>query len=321
MSNIVCMECGAALGRIHANHLRKHNMSLLQYKEKYPDAVVVSAATRDKLRTNSLAHFVSIHGETDGPIKYEEYKAFQAVKNTREYKKSKGMTDAQIDEYNNSRASTLANFVRRYGETEGQRKWCEYCNTQRVAGVSLEWFQQKYGDIAGSTVWNKVKATKSHSLTNLQQRYGVDEGMSRYLQMIDRLANTGVYISAIERDMVDAVLAILPAVFTHYDYTSKQYTRWCDTLNSIVMYDMVLQSPTHKICIEFHGDYWHCNPSIYQPDFVHPHKNITAAEIWNRDTQKIQLMEDAGFTTLIVWETEWKMNKQQVMEKIKQCLM
>jgi len=37
MSKIKCMICGKTLGLIDSRHLRKHNITLLEYRKKYPN--------------------------------------------------------------------------------------------------------------------------------------------------------------------------------------------------------------------------------------------------------------------------------------------
>jgi very-short-patch-repair endonuclease len=56
--------------------------------------------------------------------------------------------------------------------------------------------------------------------------------------------------------------------------------------------------------IEIHGDYWHCNPTIYSDDFVHPHFKITAKERRRLDEQRKQYLESLGYTVTVVWESE-----------------
>ena len=42
-----------------------------------------------------------------------------------------------------------------------------------------------------------------------------------------------------------------------------------------------------NLIIEYNGDYWHCNPKKYEPDYIHPHKKKKAEEIWNDDKVRI----------------------------------
>lgn len=56
--------------------------------------------------------------------------------------------------------------------------------------------------------------------------------------------------------------------------------------------------------IEIHGDYWHCNPTIYPDDFVHPYFKMTAKERRKLDEQRKTELESLGYTVTIVWESE-----------------
>ena len=70
----------------------------------------------------------------------------------------------------------------------------------------------------------------------------------------------------------------------------------------------------HKI-IEYNGDYWHCNPQIYSSDYIHKTTKLTAAEIWKKDADKINTAKKYGYDVLVVWESEYLLNKDYVIEK------
>jgi len=64
-----------------------------------------------------------------------------------------------------------------------------------------------------------------------------------------------------------------------------------------------------KILIEIQGDFWHANPCLYKQNDIlnHPKKRITANEIWNRDLNKMYLLEKSGYKIIYIWEND--MNK------------
>ncbi|MCK9417406.1 very short patch repair endonuclease [Candidatus Dojkabacteria bacterium] len=64
-----------------------------------------------------------------------------------------------------------------------------------------------------------------------------------------------------------------------------------------------------KILIEIQGDFWHANPCLYKQNDIlnHPKKRITANEIWNRDLNKMYLLEKSGYKIIYIWENN--MNK------------
>lgn len=87
---------------------------------------------------------------------------------------------------------------------------------------------------------------------------------------------------------------------------------------SYYVYDIVYQN---KI-IEYNGDFWHANPKKYNPDDILnlPKNKTTANEIWKKDKEKIQFAQDQGYEVLVVWESEFKENKEEVLTKCIQFL-
>ena len=67
--------------------------------------------------------------------------------------------------------------------------------------------------------------------------------------------------------------------------------------------------------IEFHGDYWHAHPLLYAENFIHPKTKRSSLETWIHDCQKTQHAIDHGFSVLIVWESDYKSNKQEVIDR------
>lgn len=64
--------------------------------------------------------------------------------------------------------------------------------------------------------------------------------------------------------------------------------------------DYVNESKKH--IIEVYGDYWHCNPKLFDKDFYHPQLKKTAEEKWRLDLARQQYFESLGYTVEIIWE-------------------
>lgn len=58
--------------------------------------------------------------------------------------------------------------------------------------------------------------------------------------------------------------------------------------------------------VEFYGDHWHANPIKYQADDIINPTNKTAKEIWQKDKERIELLEKHGYKVYIVWESDLK---------------
>ena len=70
--------------------------------------------------------------------------------------------------------------------------------------------------------------------------------------------------------------------------------------------------------IEYNGDYWHCNPNIYDSDFIR--KGKSSSEIWSKDNKKTMLAEKFGYTVYTIWEQDYKTDKNKVMDLCKDYL-
>lgn len=69
--------------------------------------------------------------------------------------------------------------------------------------------------------------------------------------------------------------------------------------------------------VEYNGDYWHCNPKKYTPDFFHHVKKLSATEIWKRDEERLNTLKSAGYSTVVIWENDYHLNPSGTMEMLK----
>lgn len=72
-----------------------------------------------------------------------------------------------------------------------------------------------------------------------------------------------------------------------------------------------------KYIIECHGDYWHCHPEKYSPTYYNRGKKKFAAEIWKRDEARIRELAQAGYPTLVLWESDIRNDHAKVLRLIK----
>jgi G:T-mismatch repair DNA endonuclease (very short patch repair protein) len=62
--------------------------------------------------------------------------------------------------------------------------------------------------------------------------------------------------------------------------------------------------PEKNMIIEYFGDYWHCNPRKYKPNYFHPHKKLYAKNIWSEDKKRKSKLEELGYKVIVVWENK-----------------
>lgn len=73
----------------------------------------------------------------------------------------------------------------------------------------------------------------------------------------------------------------------------------------------ILISP--NIIIEVFGNYYHANPDFYSSNSIMRRKN-TAEQTWEDDKNRIQLLEQEGYIVEIIWEQDWKTDKNAVIQ-------
>jgi len=76
-----------------------------------------------------------------------------------------------------------------------------------------------------------------------------------------------------------------------------------------------------KLILEFHGDYYHCNPRKFtDPNWMNPTLKMTAGQKWKYDRRRMACFLNLGFRVLVVWESDWKTNPQQVLAQVRAFL-
>lgn len=172
-----------------------------------------------------------------------------------------------------------------YSEEEAKQKIHE-----RQQTFSLEKCIQKYGEEEGIKIFNKRQNKWQKSL----KKNFEENGDGRTPQ------------SLFANDLIDGICSRLEIRIPDKEkYITDKNT------NKHYSYDFHYKN----ILIEFNGDYWHCNPSIYQPDFYNKSIGMTAQEKWNVDKDKIRCAEECGYKVLTIWESESKNDYSGTIDK------
>jgi hypothetical protein len=250
---------------------------------------------------------------------WEKYVKVQSETNTFKYKNKKyGMTPEEFDQYNKSRAQTKENMIKRYGEEDGLAKWEAYVDRQSYAGVTLEYFIEKYGKTKGKEQYEKINQLKSNSVDSIMHRLGCTKNEAIDIRLT---MNTTPFASRISQEFCWDLYNKLDdkhKTNCYFSELNKEFSKWSNISNKIYFYDFVITGNVNLV-IEFHGDYYHANPDMYEPEFkgFFFNKNLTAEDIWNLDKQKKESAEQQGFRYIAVWESNFKNNPDK---EIQRCL-
>lgn len=60
---------------------------------------------------------------------------------------------------------------------------------------------------------------------------------------------------------------------------------------------------------EFHGDFWHGNPAIYRPDDYNAKARKNFGLLYRETKRKEQLIQQAGYKLVTIWESEYDAGK------------
>lgn len=311
---IKCLECGFESERLQWTHFKYKCTGRFangtEYKKAYPNAMTVSPEMAKKTAV-TLVNLVAKYGEEEGKLRWNAYCDKQAESNKFDYKQKKyGWTKEQFDEYNSSRAQTLEKMIARHGETEGSRRWLEYCDKQAYTNT-LRYFIEKYGYAAGLKKYKEVNKGKAKTLNPKLLAENLGIAIEDAIEIIlTRGSNNGAtWGSKLEKEFTEQLEDSLGEKL-EYTTFSKPYGKWSHENQTYVIYDI-----KHKDCIiEFNGDYWHANPKIYKDDALI--RGMPAHRIQEKDLIKIKLAESLGFRTYTVWESDFKKNKTHIINEV-----
>ncbi len=270
-----------------------------------------------KFDTASLESFIRRHGEVNGRMKYEEYRKRQAYTCSKDYMiKERGRTEAEWEKYNASRACTKENFISRYGEELGKKKWNDYCELESYAGCKLEYFIDKLGPEEGKRTYLEINKKKAQTLDNFIRLYGVDDGKLRYAEYCSR------QYSNLSKRIFDTIQRIIGdfGIGAKYGDEECPINLYFDDGTCRICYPDYL---LHTKIIEFNGDYWHGNPKYYKPDetmkFIQKqatkYSGDKASDIWEYDRKKKRALEKLGYQVKVVWESDYNSNPEKTIDE------
>lgn len=112
--------------------------------------------------------------------------------------------------------------------------------------------------------------------------------------------------------------------------SSKKEKEWIASLGSEILVEHRLTltdgtivfpdgfDPVSNTIYEFHGDYWHGNPVVYDQDKVSQKHQMTFGELYQRTLDRTQKLRDHGYTVVEMWEHDWdKMTQLRIKNDTK----
>lgn len=255
--------------------------------------------------------FKKRYGEDAGAEKWKQYTQKLSKKNTLDAFLTKGKTEEDFQSYNRSRAVTLENLVKKYGQDEGAQRFNSYREKQKDAGNTLDYFVRKYGTELGLEKYTVVCQQKGITLENLIRKHGEEAGQIKYDNFLEK--TKGNYVSILGLEFVTRLTRLLESDIKSYSAAKER--EFCIYDGRAFLYDFVI--PDLKLTIEFNGDFWHANPKVYSENDVLKFRgnHTIASEIWQRDSVKRAVIESRGYQLHVVWESEYLKDQEGVLSK------
>lgn len=226
---------------------------------------------------------------------------------------------------------SLRGCVARFGELEGVKKWKERESKRSEAGkkgsANLEyWLKKGYNEEEGKKKLSERQST--FSLKKCIIKYGEVEGKKRFterqIKWQKTLYKNGKLKSGYSEVSQELFYKLIEGVeINEYNYllfAKKGGEFVLNDDNEFYRYDFT--DLKNKRIIEYNGDDYHGNPNKYNADdFPNPfRKDLTAKDIWNKDKKKEIIANNNGFEVFVVWDSEYKKNKQEIINKCKEFL-
>lgn len=309
-----CTGCGKDFNNLSRKEINLHVKNCKLYKQKIKEI-------KDKLTYDFL---------------YDEY--IVKEKSMRQIAKELGLSkprliEQKIKEYSiKVRSKSESRFAKGYIEqckTTSQKRYGKPYHTMKGSSIFNKisnGVKEKYNVDNVSQipeVKEKIKQTnlQRYGVENVSQssiiqqrrkqtvkeKYNVDN-VFQVPQIIDKIKQTkqhnGIYTHTsqlADNFLIQLANFIDDNEHIYYHPKTKEYSIYFN--QKLYCYDFV--DTLNKKCIEINGNYWHANPKIYSPDWINPHKQITAQQIWNNDEKKYDIIkEQRGYELLIIWEDE-----------------
>ena len=300
---IKCEICGSAI-KLLKNHLRNSHKdwSFDRYKEEFPNSFTIAKST-SKLN--------SVNNKGDKNI-------FSKVNSTEKERKERSIF-------------SLESWKMRYPENSDE-ELIEMRNLDlkdklkdRLLPSQVEYWIRK-GFTEEDSIEKVKERQRTFSLKRCIEKYGEEEGLKVFEERQKKWSNK------IEEKYRNGEFSKVPKKLS-----SSRYSK-----SAKILIDLLLKEHPNSICfenelelifenktrvyfdfslgnkiIEFNGDYWHCNPKNYDPNYYHKRLKMKASEKWKIDEDKIELAKNKGYDILVIWESEFKKCPEKI---IKECL-
>lgn len=217
------------------------------------------------------------------------------------------------------------NKISKYQTELGKRNASKSKSDHKKNSVRCIEYWLKKGYSENDAKEKVAKIQRTFTIEKCIEKYGEAEGLKKWKERQekwqDSLNKIGFHQlghSKISQELFNEILKKYPKEekdFVFFEEKNKEYTLKNDN-NFYYRYDFC--DLNKRKFIEFNGDIYHANPKMFKPsDKPNPFHNKTAEELWKIDEDKKIIAERNGFEEFVVWEKDYRENKEKI---INECL-
>jgi hypothetical protein len=265
---------------------------------------------------NSIDGYIDKYGEEEGRKKWNDKSKKLSYRQSKQY---------YIDTYGKELGEILSkenNLYYRLKRKYGEKWFDEFIEKKKKRAKennigTKKYYIKKFGEEKGEEMWNTIieKQRYAHTLKYFVEKYGGEEGLIKYekrrKRLIDNFMNSKNAVSNISQNLFFEIKKTLNIEDCKFYKHNKEFYIYNDEYLRSFYYDFFFNN---KI-VEFNGDFWHMNPKFYKEKDINKVINVSAKEIWQYDQLKYNIAKNKGYEILVVWESDYYDNKEDILNK------
>lgn len=300
---IQCKCCKLYVDKGLIKHLNLlHNLSVEEYKDKYgQDAQIVSASTSKLLSDNNKGEKNAWFNHGGKMSKFSKnHASYYGLSDEEKAKKiSEFVSTIELV------AENMPNRIEYYLAKGLSEEEAKLALSKHQTTFSKEICIEKYGEEAGLKRWQDRQEKWQDNLNSksLEEQERINHA---------KMAGNSGSFSKISKEL-----------FLNIHVENARWGSKTDIGNGEKLIkgkdkNYMLDFTLNNKCIEFNGTYWHAKPGKFSAEKVIGkigHFVRTAQEIWDLDAIKQQAIIDSGYELLVIWEDDFRKDKEGTIEK------
>lgn len=296
---IECQICGFR-GNDISTHIFVHGLKSDEYKSQYDVTTTKSQLLCDRVKGDknpAYGHGGKYSAHSDNFIKYDGLSQEEKNSRKQEVKEKQMATALSNPESCNTKPEY---WMKQEGLTyeEAVKRL-----SIRQSTFSKEICIDEHGPLFGEVIWQERQDKWQDTL----KAKPVEE-----LARINFMKHWkhGLRQSKTEHAIFEELKKLFPELETQFQIRSEFNN------TASFYYDFRLGNKL----IEYNGDYWHANPKIYTVPDQELGYGMVASEKWGKDARKSDNAKNAGYQLHVIWESDYKENKEETLRKCIQFL-